>query len=159
MMKKETRFKRRHLHHYCGVFGVQTTPFYRGFYNDSFIRLGPGRNQYNIYYKQETHKQNFHGIVPGLSRDSLGLFLRCSGIFVYVFPFSPGKRQTHKQFDPRPFPGQSRKVVYVYSFFFPEFWVANKAILQRFLQWLFHKVFLWHWLLSWCLLFSFGCCL
>ena len=35
------------------------------------------------------------------------------------FPFSPGKRETHKQFVPHPFPGQSRKVVYVYWFFCP----------------------------------------
>ena len=33
------------------------------------------------------------------------------------FPFSPGKRETHKQFDPHPFPGQSREVVCVYWFF------------------------------------------
>ena len=30
------------------------------------------------------------------------------------FPFSPGKGETHKQFDPHPFPGQSREFVYVY---------------------------------------------
>ena len=35
------------------------------------------------------------------------------------FPFSPGKRETHKQFDPHPFPGQSREIVYVYWFFCP----------------------------------------
>ena len=35
------------------------------------------------------------------------------------FPFSPGKRETHKQFDPYPFPGQSREFVYVYWFFLP----------------------------------------
>ena len=34
----------------------------------------------------------------------------------------PGKRETHKQFDPHPFPGQSRGVVYVYWFLFsPDF--------------------------------------
>ena len=33
--------------------------------------------------------------------------------------FSPEKRETHKQFDPHPFPGQSREVVYVYWFFLP----------------------------------------
>ena len=33
------------------------------------------------------------------------------------FPFSPRRRETHKQFDPHPFPGQSREVVYVYCFF------------------------------------------
>ena len=32
------------------------------------------------------------------------------------FPFSPGKGETHKQFDPHPFLGQSREVVYVYWF-------------------------------------------
>ena len=35
------------------------------------------------------------------------------------FPFSPWKRETHKQFDPHPFPGQSREVVYVYWFLSP----------------------------------------
>ena len=35
------------------------------------------------------------------------------------FTFSPGQRETHKQFDPHPFPGQSREVVYVYWFFCP----------------------------------------
>ena len=34
------------------------------------------------------------------------------------FPFSPGKRETHKQFDPHPFLGQSREFVYVYWVFF-----------------------------------------
>ena len=38
------------------------------------------------------------------------------------FPFSLGKRETHKQFDPHPFPGQSREVVYVYWFFSPPIW-------------------------------------
>ena len=35
------------------------------------------------------------------------------------FPFSSGKGETHKQFDPHPFPGQSREVVHVYWFFSP----------------------------------------
>ena len=35
------------------------------------------------------------------------------------FPFSPGKRETHKQIDPRPFPGRSREFVDVYWFFSP----------------------------------------
>ena len=33
-----------------------------------------------------------------------------------MFPFIPRKRETHKQFDPHPFPGQSREVVHVYWF-------------------------------------------
>ena len=33
------------------------------------------------------------------------------------FPFSSGKGETHKQFGPHPFPGQSREVVHVYWFF------------------------------------------
>ena len=44
------------------------------------------------------------------------------------FPFSPEKWETHKQFDPHPFPGQSREVVYVYWFFSP-------PKLKRFLGW------------------------
>ena len=72
--------------------------------------------------KQANTKTKFSrdcpGIIPGLSRDSPGLLLRFPGNFVYVFPFSPGKRETHRQFEPHPFPGQSRKVVYVYWFFF-----------------------------------------
>ena len=38
---------------------------------------------------------------------------------MFPFKFSPGKRETHKQFDPHPFPGQSREVVYVYWFLLP----------------------------------------
>ena len=41
---------------------------------------------------RKTHKQNFHGIVPGLSRDCPGLFPRLPGNFVYVFPFFPRKK-------------------------------------------------------------------
>ena len=55
------------------------------------------------------HKQYFHGIVLGFSRDCPGTFLRAPGTFVYAFPFSPHKRATHKHFDPHPFPGQSRR--------------------------------------------------
>ena len=69
---------------------------------------------------KKTHKQNFHGIVPGLSRDCPSLFLRFPGNSVYVFPLSPGKGETHKQLEPHPFPGQSRKGVYVYWLFSPE---------------------------------------
>ena len=35
------------------------------------------------------------------------------------FPFCPGKRQHINKFDPHPFPGQSREVVYVYWLFSP----------------------------------------
>ena len=35
------------------------------------------------------------------------------------FPFSPRKRQHINKFEPHPFPGQSRKIVYVYWFFLP----------------------------------------
>ena len=72
---------------------------------------------------KQTHKQNFHGTVPGLSRDCPGTLPAFSwdflGILFMCFPFSWGKRETHKQFDPHPFPGQSREVVYVYWFFLP----------------------------------------
>ena len=85
--------------------------------------------------KQETHKQNFHGIVPGLSRDCPGTLPAFSldflGILFMCFPFSPGKRETHKQFDPHPFPGQSHEVVYVYWFFSPPinlYWNAQKTL-------------------------------
>ena len=49
--------------------------------------LGPGKP-----INTKTHTQNIHGIVPGLSRDSPGLFLRFPGNFVYVFPFFPMKK-------------------------------------------------------------------
>ena len=39
-----------------------------------------------------THKQNVHGIFPGLSQDCLGIFLREPGNFVYVFPFFPQEK-------------------------------------------------------------------
>ena len=64
-------------------------------------------------------KQNFPGIVPGLSRDCPGFSWDFLGILFMCFHFSPGKRETHKQFDPHPFPGQSREFVYVYCFFCP----------------------------------------
>ena len=60
------------------------------------------------------------GIIPGLSRDCPRPFPEISWEFcLCVSLFFPGKRgKTHKQFDPHPFPGQSREVVYVYWFFF-----------------------------------------
>ena len=79
----------------------------------------------------KTHKQNFHGIVPALSRDCPGTIPAFSsdflGILFMCFPFSPGKRETHKQFDPHPFPGQSREVVYVYWFFCPPKFVLQEG--------------------------------
>ena len=71
---------------------------------------------------KQTHKQNFHGIVPGLSRDCPGTLPAFSwdflGILFMCFPFSSGKGETHKQFDPHPFPGQSREVVLLFIGFF-----------------------------------------
>ena len=46
------------------------------------------------------------------------------------FSFSPGKRETHKQFDPHPFSGQSREVVYVYCFCAPRYRGAKCATLK-----------------------------
>ena len=80
---------------------------------------------------KQTHKQNFHGTVPGLSRPFPEIsweFCLC----VSLFPHEKGK--THKQFDPHPFPGQSREVAYVYCFFLPRdlpvhesFWMPLSA--------------------------------
>ena len=47
------------------------------------------------------------------------------------FPFSPRRRETHKQFDPHPFPGQSREVVYVYWFFAPRCMSAEQCQASR----------------------------
>ena len=82
--------------------------------SENFLQIEPRKKPIN----KETHKQNLRGIVLGLSRDCPALFLRFPGNFVYVFPFFPVKRGNTKQFDPHPFPGQSREVVYVYWFFF-----------------------------------------
>ena len=74
-------------------------------------------------------------IIPGLSRDSPGLLLRFPGNLVYVFPFFfPGRRETHKQFDPHPFPGQSREVVYVYWFFAPQRKTSANFLCTNFLN-------------------------
>ena len=67
--------------------------------------------------------ENVNKIVTGLTWDF-------GGNFVYVF-FSPigndPKRKTHKQnFGTHPVPGQPRKFVYVYVFFFP--WEKGKEI-------------------------------
>ena len=56
--------------------------------------LGPETKTTN----KKTHKQNFHGTVPGLSCwDCPGLFLRFPRKFVDVFPFSSKRAVTHKQ--------------------------------------------------------------
>ena len=67
------------------------------------VSVGPEKKTIN----KKTCKQNFHGIVPGLSRtvrDCPGIFLRFPGNLVHVFPFSPRKTQ-HKQVEPHPFLG------------------------------------------------------
>ena len=58
----------------------------------------------------------------GLSRDSPSIFLRFPGNVVDVLPFPWEKTQHINKFDPHPFPGQSRKVAYVYWFFSPDQW-------------------------------------
>ena len=81
------------------------------------VRLLFRAGKANKTINKKTHKHNLHGIIPGLSRDSPGLFLRFPGsncLCVSLFPL--GKKGTHKQFDPHPFPGQSREVVYLYWF-------------------------------------------
>ena len=66
---------------------------------------------------KETQKPIFHGIVPGLSQDCPGIFLRFPCNFVFMcFPFHLEKGKHINKFDPHPFPGQSPKVVYVYWF-------------------------------------------
>ena len=70
---------------------------------------------------KQTHKQTFHGIVPGfprtvpgLSRDCPGKSLTFPGSCVFVFSFSPRKRQHISNKAPlHPFAGQSRNVVCV----------------------------------------------
>ena len=75
----------------------------------SFSRTGTGKHINKIFTGLS---RDYPGTVPAFSSDFLGILFMC-------FPFSPGKRETHKQFDPHPFPGQSREVVYVYWFFCP----------------------------------------
>ena len=95
----------------CIFFGIDMSLFwYRGFL--SLLRFGieifsgieilHSSVQHLEVGKQkigkETHKQKFHGIVPGLSRDCPGIFLRFPRSFVYVFPFFPKeKKATYKQ--------------------------------------------------------------
>ena len=56
--------------------------------------------------------RDYPGTVPAFSWDFLGILLCVS-----LFPQE--ESETHKQFDPHPFPGQSRETVYVYCFFCP----------------------------------------
>ena len=80
----------------------------------SILSSSWGRNK---PMSKKMHKPNAHKIVPGLSWDRPSIFLRYPRKFVYVFPFSPTQRQHISNFDPHPFPGQSRKVDHVYCFF------------------------------------------
>ena len=81
-------------------------PLYCGFQAPMFRhpRLGPAENT------QTKCSRDCPGIVLGLSRDCLGIFLR---MLFMCFPFRPRKGQNINKFDPHPFPGQSREVVYV----------------------------------------------
>ena len=72
--------------------------------------LGPEKNN-----KQETHQQNVHGNVPGLSPDCPVIILRFPGNFVCVSLFPQEKHKHIHNFDPHPFAGQSRKVVDVFT--------------------------------------------
>ena len=70
---------------------------------------------------KETHTHT-HTFFTGSSRedrDCPEIFLRFPGILFMCFPFSPRRRQHINTFDPHPFPGQSRKVVYVCWVFCP----------------------------------------
>ena len=62
----------------------------------SFLLWGRKKKPIN----KKTRKQNFHGIVPGPSRDCPDVSLIFLGNFVYVFPFSSRKRQHTNKFDP-----------------------------------------------------------
>ena len=50
---------------------------------------------------KKPHKQDFHGIVPGLSRH----FLEISWEFCLCVSLFPTRKATHKQFGPPPIPG------------------------------------------------------
>ena len=80
------------------------------FRDRAVLNYSPHLGSEKTHTKNQTRKQNFHGILPGFW-----------GGFVYVF-FSPTRndpKKTHKQnFATRPIPGQSRKFVYVYVFLF-----------------------------------------
>ena len=80
----------------------------------------------NIAGKKPINNKHINKIFTGLSRDYPGTdpgrsrpFPEISWEFclcVSLFPHE--KRETHEQFDPHPFPGQSREVVYVFTGFF-----------------------------------------
>ena len=61
--------------------------------------------------KEKTHKQNFHGIIPGLGGGG-------QSVYVFFSPIGNDPKKTHKQlFGTHPVPGQSRTFVYFACFF------------------------------------------
>ena len=59
--------------------------------------------------RKNTYKQNFHGIVPGFSGDSVHVF------FSPMMIRNDLPKQHEQNFHTHPVPGQSRRFVYVYS--------------------------------------------
>ena len=78
--------------------------------------------------------RDYPGTVPGLSRPFPEIFL---GILFMCFPFSPGKGETHKQFDPHPISGTiPRSCLCLLVFFSPECYPCQGLGIFRQGKWL-----------------------
>ena len=84
---------------------------------------GKNCSKYRDCYKKMFQGIILYGTVPGLSRDCPGILPAFSwdflGILFMCFPFSCGERETHKQFDPPPFPDNPAKLFIFIGFFSP----------------------------------------
>ena len=72
------------------------------------------------FRKDSERKKHVNKISMGLSRDFGGDF-----VYVFFLPLRNDPKKPHKQnFGTHPVPGQSRKFVYVYVFFFPRLFIS-----------------------------------
>ena len=137
----------RHLHSKCWRAFVSESPFLHVSRSMRFAQSGPEKKNNN----KKTHKQNFHGTVPGLSRH----FPEISWEFCLCVSCFPKENDKHiNKFDPHPFPGQSRKFVYIYlfvwghlkpvtlNFVFSAFWCPHFPHFRRFRHFL-RPLFFW----------------
>ena len=114
----------RHIRNY---YLSNSKTFQDGNGNSNFGKINSNDFQDGIWESmvKKTHKQNFHGIVQGLSRP----FPEISWEFCLCVSLLPQEKGEHiNNLTPTPFPGQSREFVYVYWFFSPPKFGENKFL-------------------------------